>query len=867
MGVARNVQPTECVSTAPSAASPAGGQGWATLAERLAEEMALCWRQGERPTAADFLAQYEELKADPRAAFTMICEEICLREDYGQEKEAREVLNGFPEWRSQVDALLDHYRGSRQGRGSPGFPAAGEAWTDFQLVAELGRGANGRVFLALEPRLANRPVILKMASGEGGEHLTLARLQHTHIVPLNAVQEDPHRSLRAICMPYFGGASLAQLLDMLHDKPAAQRSGRDLVDALDQIEARRPITSPARGPARQLLLNASYVQAVTWIGACLADALQHAHERGLVHLDMKPQNVLLAADGQPMLLDFHLAQKPVEDGSLLPRRFGGTPKYMSPEQQLLTTAVRNRQGAFPPVDGRSDLYSLGLVLYEALGGELPEPGRLVGPAFEPDLPRLPPLRQRNPQVSVGLADIIHKCLAKEPKNRYPHAAALATDLRRQLSDLPLLGVHNRSTRERWRKWRRRRPHALTLAGMLLVVLFASGAVSLYTITLVNQRLRDADALLSEGQEQMRSRSYTEAIRSFSRGLDLIERIPGGSQRSERLGDQLRLARRGQAAEHLHVLANYIRLYCGDDSRTLGQTQTLEEECQKIWNTRGLLVKPTGAQLEPAMEEQIQADLLDLAILWADLRTRSLPANRAQEAYRDALQLLTEAEQLLGSSIILTRERQAYLEKLGGAPAAGGDAELATKLVPQTAWEHLYMGRSYLKAAKLTAALAEFQRALFLNPQEFWASFYRGQCCYRLKRYQEAVDAFSTCLALTPTSAPCFYNRGLAQSAQGKTAEALLDYDRALQLDKNLAAAALNRGILHYNAKRYPEALEDLHRALESGADAGVVHYNLALVHLARGDRASALESVRAALQQPGEHAEAQALLNQLLRKP
>ena len=240
------------------------------------------------------------------------------------------------------------------------------------------------MFLAVEPRLANRPVILKMTSGEGGEHLTLARLQHTHIVPLNAVQEDARRRLRAICMPYFGGASLAQLLDLLHDKPAAQRTGRDLVEALDQIQAQHPITLPARGPARQLLLNASYVQAVTWIGACLADALQHAHERGLVHLDVKPQNVLLAADGQPMLLDFHLAQKPVQDDSLLPSRFGGTPKYMSPEQQLLTTAVRTRQGAIPIVDGRSDLYSLGLVLYEVLGGELPNPGPLAGPTFEPD---------------------------------------------------------------------------------------------------------------------------------------------------------------------------------------------------------------------------------------------------------------------------------------------------------------------------------------------------------------------------------------------------------------------------------------------------------------------------------------------------
>ena len=151
MSVARTIQPTECVSAASSPASPADGQGLGTLAERLAEEMALCWRQGERPTAADFLAQYEELKADTPAALTLICEEICLREDYGQEKEAREVLNRFPDWRSQVDALLDQYRGTRQDRGNPGFPAAGELWTDFQLLAELCGGRTGACFWRWSP--------------------------------------------------------------------------------------------------------------------------------------------------------------------------------------------------------------------------------------------------------------------------------------------------------------------------------------------------------------------------------------------------------------------------------------------------------------------------------------------------------------------------------------------------------------------------------------------------------------------------------------------------------------------------------------------------------------------------------------------
>src|SRR5207245_2535387 len=154
----------------------------------------------------------------------------------------------------------------------------------------------------------------------------------------------------------------------------------------------------------------------------------------------------------------------------------------------------------PAVDGRSDIYSLGVVLYEALGGEVPTPAA----GSKATAPVLPALQRQNSQVSVGLADILQRCVAHQPKDRYPDAASLATDLRRHLSDLSLRGVRNRSLVERWHKWRRRKPQALTLVSMLLVVLVASLGVVGYTVTHINQRLRDAEAALLEGQEQVRS---------------------------------------------------------------------------------------------------------------------------------------------------------------------------------------------------------------------------------------------------------------------------------------------------------------------------------------------------------------------------
>src|SRR4029077_18308611 len=113
------------------------------------------------------------------------------------------------------------------------FPEVGAPLGPFQLRAELGRGASGRTYLATEPALADRPVVLKVISDDQEEHLRLARLQHTHIVPLYSEQTLPDRGLRALCMPYLGGASLAQIFEALRDIPVDRRRGRHLIEGLE----------------------------------------------------------------------------------------------------------------------------------------------------------------------------------------------------------------------------------------------------------------------------------------------------------------------------------------------------------------------------------------------------------------------------------------------------------------------------------------------------------------------------------------------------------------------------------------------------------------------------------------------------------
>jgi serine/threonine protein kinase/Flp pilus assembly protein TadD len=814
----------------------------ATLVDRLADELARRWRAGERPSVEDYLNRHPELYEQPEAAIELIYEELCLRQEHGQEGRATDLLDRFPQWREQLRALVECHHFLEAGPAAGRFPAPGECLGDFRVVAELGRGAHGRVFLATQPALADRPVVLKLAPRGGEEHLSLARLQHTHIVPLYSVHDDPAGDLRALCMPYFGGATLHELLGRLHGRPPAWRSGGELLEALRQVQAAAPIPLPVEGPACRFLGRVSYMRAVCWLGACLAEALEYTHERGLVHLDLKPSNVLLAADGQPMLLDLHLARGPLAPGEVAPGWLGGTPAYMAPEHRLALAAVAAGRGIPAAVDGRADIYSLGLLLCEALGEGLPPPGRsAVGW-----------LRRGNPQVSVGLADILGKCLADDPQARYRDAAALAADLQRHLADLPLRGVANRSLAERWRKWRRRRPHGPVLLGLLLAVAAGAGLALGY----IGHEAHKARTALAAGREHLHRGEAAAARDAWQRGLATAEGLPFHRDLTEELREQLRLAERAEAAGDLHLFVERLRALYGADGQPTADVRAVERRCRAFWQERDRIVRLLGAQSGPE-REQVQNDLLDLAVLWTDFRVRLAGKNETAAARREALEVLDRAEELFGPSCVLECERQAHAQALGLAAAGPGRAR------PRTAWEHYAVGRALFRAGDLEAAESQFDRALALQPQGLWPNFSKGKCAYQRGRHQDALLAFTACVVLAPESGWCFYNRGLAWDALGQAERAMSDYDRALQLDHGLALAAVNRGMLHHHAGRYPEALADLKRGLDGGADPALVAYDRALVHVAQGDRDAARANLRRALEHDPEHRQARALAERL----
>ncbi|MGE3175553.1 MAG: protein kinase [Planctomycetota bacterium] len=368
----------------------------------------------------------------------------------GETPDLAQLLPDRPDLQPRVRATFD-LACSVAGRREAGRPVLG----GYEIVRELGRGGMGTVYLARHEAL-QREVAIKVLPQSLAlsprarrrfldEARSLARLRHDHIVHIHRIVD--HSEMLAFEMEYVEGPSLQHLLIELR-----KHGPRPLPHHLEEV------LGPHVGAAE----FRSTVEYFVKLGIAIARALAEVHRRGLVHRDVKPSNILLRKDGTPVLADFGLAR----DGDLAVTQtiqFAGTPIYAAPE--------RLRDGDLD-LDGRADVYSLGVTLYEAITLSPPYQGRSTQEVLRRiENGDLVPLRRRAPHVSRDLQTVLQKAMDADPRHRYATAGDFADDLERLLSLQPVHARPKGPARRLWLAMRRqRRPLLGGLVGALLVTL-------------------------------------------------------------------------------------------------------------------------------------------------------------------------------------------------------------------------------------------------------------------------------------------------------------------------------------------------------------------------------------------------------------
>ena len=824
----------------------------------LRTDMALRWDVGEKVGAQWYLDRYPDLGEDTIVA--LIYEEFCLKEEDQEHPNPADFLARFPEVAVPLGRVLEIHEligsgtvpttlsCSSSSNGAPtacgrAFPEAGEAIADFVLVEELGRGAFARVFLAKERELADRPVALKVSRRGSREPQTLARLQHTHIVPVHSHRIDAASGLHLLCMPYFGRITLSRVLADSEVQTAA--SGAVLVEALDRLDAAGdlPVGSST---GRAELSRRSYSRAIAWWCARLAEALAHAHDRGVLHRDIKPSNVLVTADGMPMLLDFNLAREPLpEDGTAADTAtLGGTIDYMAPEHLKALGEPSSHA-----VDGRADIYGLGVMLYEAVTGQRPFSSPRRGSsvvdalmrAIDDRLRPLPRLRDRHPEIPPALEAVIRRCLEPLPTDRYQTAALLATDLQAVADDLPLRG-----TREPWISraagWlrRRRRRHAMTAVVLLALTAVAASVLNFWhernkNYNLVQNELDegwnadkvrdfaaakihyDAAAQLAEGYSQ-NAWGHLTRLKNFSELGNLLNKKgrtlewPKSLEEIKALAwEKSKLAERHERtrieADTLFEAADSLRfrLLLGEGKELVQVFEDLQAALATFfvlknedWTTK---LNPTLSMLDQNRRERLLIEVNELLFLWIAAIDDSLESNpdaRDKDGVLSDQGAAAKALLICNKALVWVLPKEPWLamvERIKGhqarraepqpapeKPAPHGDQK-APRSVNQehSALACFQWGVLAVREQRVGQAIEWLRRAAQLKSDNHWYQYFLAYLEDRAGFTDEALSHYTAAVALRPESPWVRFSRARIYRSKGRWDFALADMKSALAL--------------------------------------------------------------------------------------
>ncbi|MGD9632129.1 MAG: protein kinase [Pirellulales bacterium] len=761
----------------------------AIAVELIRVDLEYAWRSGTRKRLSDYRQLVPEVFAESALLGSAAFEEFRLRRLSGESVARVEFVELYgidvEAW-PEISASVGEHE-STNGRVYPFVsPKVGDRLAGFTLITEIGRGAFARVFLAEESDLARRPVALKITATHSFEPQHLARLQHTNIVPIYSVHES--NGLLAVCMPYFGSRTLADVVSVTAGKKEFPISAEALLSTVAGYHDDTLVTKPVFSKSTRLEPEIAprfrtdsepgssspqaYVEIVLKLVADVAAGLDHAHRRGIIHRDVKPANILVTDDGRPMLLDFNLSDELVVNGAES-LAVGGTLPYMAPEH---LRAVRSGGN----IDARSDLYSLGVIMYELLAGRQPYPIRdgqleqVIEAMLIDRTGSAPSARRFNRQVSPAVEAIVAKCLTPDREARYGSVQELMIDIDLQLHDLPLKYAANPSVIERARKWRRRHPRAMSLGALAAAV----GVMSVIFLLLWIARGKYVARLEAEQQYVQFTNKLPTARMAVS--------VPDSEGSLVALGVAV-------AAE---TLAEY----------------GLPNDSQ--WQLR-----PKYESLPSDQRQTLDYQLVELSYLAArgEAILGKLAASdaTARDHWRQAIRyndIACDRRQLGSPQSAVVKQRNELLAKLGRpAETPSGSAISANGPL-----EQLLQAEDQLLHGEFAAALKLLELLRAQHPTDPVLWLLSGNANAGLGRLQAAEGCYTTAIALQGESYVAYYNRATCRTQLGEYPLALEDFERVLVLEPNLKCVRLNRALAYESAGELRLALADLDAAIAGG---------------------------------------------------
>jgi tetratricopeptide (TPR) repeat protein len=711
---------------------------------------------------------------------------------------------------------------------------------DFRILREVGRGGMGIVYEAEQVSLGRRVAlkVLPFAATMDPRHLqrfhnearAAASLHHEHIVPVHAVGCE--RGVHYYAMQFIDGLTLAQFL--AHQRPSPpdrpeQPTTNYTPPAPDAAAAETEVA--AADTTAPLPRDLPEFRRIAEWGIQAALALEHAHQLGIVHRDIKPGNLLLDGAGKLWVTDFGLARIGPDSGVTLSGDLVGTLRYMSPEQALAKRVV---------IDHRTDIYSLGVTLYELVTGQ-PAVG---GQTREEILKRIvfeepKPPRQLNRALPADLETILLKAVAQEPERRYATAQELADDLRRWQGDRPIL-ARRASGWERVRKWgRRHRPlvAAATVVVVLASVMLAAGlgweahewaARRERTKQVVTEALKEAAAWQDHGQ-------LPAALSAARRAEALVA--------SGTATEALHLRVRARVAD-LEMLEKLERIRL--DVTTVKDNRFDELRADALY---GATFRDFGLNVEALSPEEIgdrirrttvAVELASALDHWAMIR-------RTQRGTDDpGWKRLFRIARTADPDARRTRLREALERSDHQALRAAATSEEVFRLPAATQLIlGIFLGEDKQASDQAEAFLREAQRR---HPNDFWLNhllyaFYYKQPAQREEAYRFAAVA----VALRPVSPGAHLNLGCLLYDKGRFDEAIAEYREALRLKKDYSGAHLNLGNALRAKSDLDGAIKEYQKALRLQKDFPGAHLNLGLVLRKKGDVDGAIKEYQEAL--------------------